>query len=203
MEDADSNSDLEPVVNPCFRPPLKEGAFDVYRLYVEMNDALAGRRQNANTFFFTLSAGLCTAIAFLYSKDTDESLRPHAWLIALAGIPIGIFWQSLIGSYKNLGTAKFDVIHQMEKHLMFMPYAAEWKILGEGKTRKLYIPLTHSEIWVPRSFGIAFIALTVWLSPWVQNLGSRPSDPLLRDEAEEKESSESPKPQDASPPAGS
>lgn len=150
----------------------RTGQFDAstiaeqYRLYIEMMDRIADRRQSANSFFFSLCAGLFAAIAFLFSKDTDESLRPLTWVITLSGVPISIFWHRLLESYRNLGTAKFEVIHQMEEYLPFTAYSTEWKILEEGKNKAKYLPLTHLEVWVPRYFAFAFLALTIWAFPW-------------------------------------
>ena len=93
-------------------------------------------------------------------------MKPHSWLIALAGFAIGLFWQRLIGSYRNLGTATFEVIHQMEECLCFRPYRTEWTFLEEGNNRKKYLPLTHFEIWIPRIFAVAMLFLAGWTSPW-------------------------------------
>lgn len=156
----------EIVAGPLAKDAAMESLLEQYRLFVEMMDRNAERRQNSNSFFFSLSAGLFAAVAFLHSKDTDDSLRPLTWVVSLSGIPISIFWQRLIGSYRNLGTAKFEVIHQMEKHLPFAPYSAEWKFLEEGRNSAKYLPLTHLEVWIPRCFIVAFLALTLWAFPW-------------------------------------
>lgn len=166
METVDPKAAKATVVGPRTKNAEPSVLLDQYRLFVEMMDRIADRRQHANSFFFSLSAGLFAAIAFLYSKDTDESLRPLTWIIALAGVPISVFWHRLIESYRNLATAKFEVIHQMEEYLPFTPYSTEWKVLEEGKNRAKYLPLTHLEVWVPRFFALSFVALTLWAFPW-------------------------------------
>jgi len=155
-----------PVIGPNFSSADLTSRLEQYRLFVELMDRSAERRQSANSFFFSLSAGLFAAIAFLYSKDTDVSLRPLTWTVSAAGIPISLFWHRLIESYRNLSTAKFAVIHQMEEHLPFTPYSTEWKYLGEGKNANKYLPLTHLEVWVPRFFLLIFLGLTLWSLPW-------------------------------------
>ena len=165
METVDPKEAKASVVNPRTINAETGILMEQYRLFVEMMDRVADRRQNANSFFFSLSAGLFAAIAFLYSKDTDESLRPLTWIIALAGVPVSLFWHRLIESYRNLGTAKFEVIHQMEELLPFTSYTTEWKILEEGKNSSKYLPLTHLEVWVPRFFAVAFVVLTLWAFP--------------------------------------
>lgn len=166
MENVDPKAAKAAVSGPKTKDAEPSVLLDQYRIFVEMMDRIADRRQRANSFFFSLSAGLFAAIAFLYSKETDESLRQLTWIIALAGVPISLFWHRLIESYRNLATAKFEVIHQMEEYLPFTPYSTEWKVLEEGKSRAKYLPLTHLEVWVPRFFVAAFLALTLWAFPW-------------------------------------
>lgn len=55
-------------------------------------------------------------------------------------------------SYSNLNTAKWLVIHQIEKRLPISPYEAEWEAMGRGKNPALYKPITHIELGVPYVF---------------------------------------------------
>lgn len=51
----------------------------------------------------------------------------YLWLLAIAGIALSVLWEALITSYRNLNTAKFAVIHKIEKRLPISPYEAEWE----------------------------------------------------------------------------
>ncbi len=67
-------------------------------------------------------------------------------------------WWRLVKSYRQLNTAKYLVIGEMEKRLPSSPYwSAEWKALGEGKAPKRYVPLSHVENWIPIIFGGVYI----------------------------------------------
>lgn len=44
------------------------------------------------------------------------------------------------------------MIHKIEKYLPLRPYDAEWKAVGEGKNKDLYLPFTHLETYVPWAF---------------------------------------------------
>lgn len=68
-------------------------------------------------------------------------------------------WYRLIRSYKDLNTAKFKVIHEIEQKLPCAPYDLEWEKVGRGKDSKLYLPFTHIEICVPW----VFLALHVFV----------------------------------------
>jgi hypothetical protein len=39
-------------------------------------------------------------------------------------------WYRLVRSYKDLNSAKFKVIHEIEKSLPISPYDAEWEAVG-------------------------------------------------------------------------
>lgn len=58
----------------------------------------------------------------------------------------------IIRSYRDLNSAKFLVIHEMEKLRPLKPYDAEWESVGRGENSKLYLPFTHVEIVVPWIF---------------------------------------------------
>jgi hypothetical protein len=68
----------------------------------------------------------------------------------------------ILRSYRQLNTAKYQVIGEFEKRLPASPYwSAEWKALGEGKDLMKYIPLTYAENWVPIVFALLYTILAV------------------------------------------
>ena len=52
-----------------------------------------------------------------------------------------------------MNSGKFKVIHEMEQMLGYQPYKREWEKLGEGKNKKLYLPFTNIELYMPLVFG--------------------------------------------------
>jgi hypothetical protein len=140
------------------------GAYlEQYKIYLDHLDKLSDRRQSAHSFFFTLNTGLCAALAFLLSRDTSCEMRPLCFVIPFAGIMVCFFWYRLVKSYRQLSAGKFEVVHQMEKHLPMAPYKAEWALLGQGKDASKYRPLTHVEVWVPLCFTIMYALLLGYL----------------------------------------
>ena len=85
-----------------------------------MADRISARRGNANAFFVTLNAGLL-AVA--------ETLG--LWTVSLLGIFLTAAWWFLLGSYRKLNRAKFNVIQQMEERLPVQPFKDEWAILKD------------------------------------------------------------------------
>lgn len=129
-----------------------------YKIYVEMADRVSGRRSVANTFFLTLNTSVFTALGLLWSIESPGA----SWQVVFP-LPALIggcaAWFYLVRSYRQLNTAKYEVVGAMEERLPASPYwRAEWKALGEGKDRSKYWPLTHLEQWIPVLFAILYAA---------------------------------------------
>lgn len=142
----------------------QEHIMEQYKLYVEMADRISARRNLANVFFLTLHTTLLGAVGFAFEKI---QLVDPKWLVSfpvLILIVLCVVWGWLIKSYRNVSSAKYRVIGEMEKRLPTSPYAsAEWKALGEGKDYKKYLPLTGIEIYVPIIFGLIYLMLGVYV----------------------------------------
>ena len=135
---------------------------DQYKLYVEMADRISSRRATANSFFLGLNSA---AIAFVGYLDQKEG-SPYVWLLAIGGIALCVLWRGLIVSYRNLNTAKWLVVHQIEKRLPISPYDAEWEAMGRGKNAKLYKPISHIEMGVPVVFALLHFVVLVTAFPY-------------------------------------
>lgn len=135
---------------------------DQYKLYVEMADRISSRRASANSYFLSVNSAILAFVGYLGAKDVEE----YMWMLALGGIALSVLWEALITSYRNLNTAKFAVIHKIEKRLPISPYEAEWDAMERGKNPKLYRPISHIEQGVPYVFmalhAVVFIRTFHW-----------------------------------------
>lgn len=132
-----------------------------YHLYVENVEKISDRRQNANNYFITINTVLISFIGVLFQAKLFETIPWIKSLIALVGIIICVVFWFLLRSYRQLNTGKFKVIHEIERKLPVSIYDYEWKILGEGKNRKLYFPFSHIEMIIPWIFGIVYVILGI------------------------------------------
>ena len=141
-----------------YRPHLLEQ----YKLYVEMADRVSQRRATANSFFLTLNTGLlgsATGLAgFLF--DVTQVLAV-SWGIAIFGLGFSYVWWRILKSYRQLNTAKFMVVHDLESKLPVAPYDDEWEKVERGKNPKLYLPLTVVEARVPMLFMLGYSILAI------------------------------------------
>ncbi len=91
-----------------------------YKTYVEMADRISARRALTNTFFLTLNTAVFTLIGvFLQNQQQAATGLLVLPLIALLG-ECGA-WFYLLRSYRQLNTAKYQVIGQLEERLPASP----------------------------------------------------------------------------------
>jgi hypothetical protein len=129
---------------------------ELYKLAVEMADRVSARRATANAFFLTVN----TALLAFVSSGLDDML----WLIALAGIALSGTWWVLLKSYRDLNTAKFQIITEMESSLDAKIFDDEWKRLKENRPegwRGRYAEFGAVERFVPLIFAALYAAVFV------------------------------------------
>jgi hypothetical protein len=133
----------------------QEHLLDQYKKYLEMADKISDRRSTANTFFLTVNTGLISA----FGLSNLVGQRTSGFLLAVgsvAAILLSYSWYRLIRAYRDLSTAKFKVVHEIETMLPIRPFEAEWEAVGRGTNRKLYWPFTHIEKYVPWIFILLY-----------------------------------------------
>lgn len=135
---------------------------DQYKLYVEMADRISSRRAAANQYFLSINSAILAFVGYLSSKSSIDYL----WMLSLGGIALSILWEALITSYRNLNTAKFAVIHKIEKRLPISPYEAEWDAMERGTNPRLYRPISHIEQGVPFVFMALHLMVFLMTFPW-------------------------------------
>lgn len=142
----------------------QEHLLEQYKIYVEMADRISARRNLANTFFLTINTLILSATGFIFEKI--HLIEPR-WLVIfpfIGIILICVVWIWLITSYRNLNSAKYEVIGDMETQLPASPYGnAEWVKLGSGKDFRKYLPLTTIEIYIPILFSLTYLIILIYI----------------------------------------
>lgn len=151
---------------------LRGVLLEQYKLYVEMADRISARRQNANTFALSINTALIAVVGYIQTQDSTALKEGIFWAIAVAGLILNFAWYRMVRSYSNLNTAKFLVIHEIEKRLVISPYDAEWEAVGRGKDPKRYLPFTNIEIWVPWIFFGLYAVILVRSIPWAKAMAT-------------------------------
>ena len=131
-----------------------------YRLFVETSEALVVRRQGVNTFFLSVNSLLLAAAGLLLRDGILSDVESFALICSsFGGGVLCVVWRRLISSYRQLSTAKFVVIHALERRLPARLFAAEWLALGRGKDPKKYRPSIGIETATPWVFAVLHLAL--------------------------------------------
>ncbi|MCL1862747.1 MAG: hypothetical protein FWF78_04175 [Defluviitaleaceae bacterium] len=123
-----------------------------------MADRISQRRSLANSFFITANVALLTVASWF-----QEDFGNYMYLVSAIGVILALFWFFGIRSYGQLNSGKFKLIHEIEKQLPLNLFSYEWNLLGNGKSYKLYWPLSHVERVVPWLFIILYIALSIFV----------------------------------------
>jgi hypothetical protein len=131
-----------------------------YKVYVDTTNKVSDRRGSAHTLLLTVNTSLITVYGLVLAKDMPLAAAhgPWTWLVPVAGLLVSLTWFLLIRSYRELNSAKFKVVNEVERRLPAQLFDLEWQYLERGETIR-YTPLTHMEQYVPFAFGFFYVAL--------------------------------------------
>lgn len=172
-EKKDLPKDLFKMSEDSFGEDYKDKFFEQYKLYLQEIDSLAKRRALANNFFLSINTGLLSLLVFLFNLETAALDVNGLWVLGglTSGILFSITWYRIVSSYRQLSSAKWDIVNAIEKKLPIDLHETEWRWLGEGKDVKRYRPLTGVEQYVPMIFVGAYslvAAISVTMVLYVQ-----------------------------------
>lgn len=142
---------------------------DLYKLSVEMADRISNRRGQANQFYLTLQSALLGVPAIFGVLGDAELDVLRATFLAVVGAITSITWWLQLRSYRDLNSAKFEVINRIEAaYFQVRPFSEEWASLKKDPVetwRERYAELGTIERIVPFVFlGVnVVLAITVWL----------------------------------------
>jgi len=142
----------------------KDHLLEQYKTYLDMTDKTSERRHTINNFFLTLNTGIISAIgiAGFFEKDKMAINKDYVFFLTIGLLIFCYVWYRLIRSYKGLNSAKFKVIHEIEKKLPIKPFDSEWEALGRGKDSSVYLPFSKVEKFIPITFGVLHILILVY-----------------------------------------
>ena len=117
-----------------------------WQVCVEMANAISQRRDTMNNIFMTVNLAIMAALSIVWDIKSI--------LLLTSGMVVCILWLLFIRNYKQLNSAKFEIVNKIENDLSFQPFKEEWIIL---KTNKTYINGTTLEKSLPIMFIVLYI----------------------------------------------
>jgi hypothetical protein len=128
-----------------------------YRSFVASADAVTARRAAASQFYLSVNTAVLSLAGF---TATRVDLAEWTLVTAAAGALVATVWALTLTSYGRLNAAKFQVIHEFEKHLPAAPYTVEWHHANVA-ARGGYRPVSSLERAIPVLFAALYVALGV------------------------------------------
>lgn len=129
--------------------------FEEYKLFVELMDRLAQRRDNMNKFYITIIS------AIFALNITESSLINDHTLPSILGIALCVVWFIHIRSFRLLNRGKFKVINEMEQQLPYACFDKEWQFIRDNEKNGNYLLLSKIEQAVPVFMGLLFLATII------------------------------------------
>lgn len=141
-----------------------------YRIYLHIFNNTSEYRHKTNEFFLGLNTAIMGIMGYLETKEVSHA--PIIFILApLVGVAICFCWYRLILSWSQLNRAKFKVIHALERKLPAALFETEWKLLGKGKDKSKYRPLSSIEKYIPIIFIMLYLIILLANSPILDILG--------------------------------
>ncbi|OUS19526.1 hypothetical protein A9Q95_14750 [Rhodobacterales bacterium 59_46_T64] len=156
--------------------------FEEFRMYLESAEKTTDRRLELNRSNASLSllilAGIGAIASWSFGKNEVEpfSVIIVGTIALLAAIFCRWWWKQVI-SYKDLNSAKFQVLNEMAPRIVFpdvadlscgsdQPFLKEWDILKEKQSlgsfkTGLALGASLSELTVPVTFMTCFLMITL------------------------------------------
>ncbi|CAK7056143.1 hypothetical protein [Tissierella sp.] len=140
----------------------EEMLLEQYKLFVDSAHKVTEQRNSTNKFYISLLSGIITAMILFFEKiASDDYLEVILFVVGCLGTMLCYAWYSNIKAYKQLNSAKFKVIHEMEQYLPISCFDREWEILGRGENKDKYLKLTSIEEKLPILLAIPYILIGI------------------------------------------
>jgi len=141
---------------PEYPEPFRQSLLEQYKLCLQSADAASGRREASNRYLITLNV----ALVALYGLQSIGSVNLYLLVpVALAGLIVSFLSLHIIGGYKKLNAAKFDVILKLEEYLPTSALGHEGELLREPPKGRAYWPVSDLERRIYWVFGCLHILL--------------------------------------------
>lgn len=134
---------------------------DLYKLGAELADRVSARRASANSYFLTVQTTLIAVVGLLSPELTTDSIKVRL-VVTAAGVLLSACWWMSLRSYRELNSAKFHVLQDMETRLPVRLFADEWSKLQARPSsllRPRYSELGRNERVVPWIFAVLWVGL--------------------------------------------
>ena len=123
----ESDNNLFQSTGETYEGSFKADLLEQYKLYVQSAENVSARRVASSRYLLTLNV----ALVALYGLQS-ASFGQTYWtlLMPVLGVPVSLLWHQIIKSHRDLNAVKFEIIHEMERHLPTALFHYEWQLAG-------------------------------------------------------------------------
>jgi hypothetical protein len=144
--------DDEDFINKDYGRDFQKHLLEQYKLFVNTSLDVTSKRLDSNKFHLTLNSVIFGLASYLSTVNQQLVIV----LLSVVGIVVSYVWRRSILAYKELNTAKFKVIHQLETYLPACLFKCE-----EKHYLNKYHGLTATEKLYPVIFMILYALIIV------------------------------------------
>ncbi len=141
----------------------RELLLEQYKLFVETAESVSSRRIHANQFYLSLLTVLLGIITFALSKDSALIQAEYFVLlpVSLLGLLLCGVWYAHLESFRQLNSAKFKVIHELEAQLPYACFAKEWEF-AQANEKGGFLRFTKVEKLIPLIMAVPYSVLLMY-----------------------------------------
>ena len=114
----------------------KQELLEIYKLHAELADSISKQRATANRFYILVLSGVAVLFSTFLQRPNGVPLGWFMIGFGLFGLLLAVAWHGAIRSYRQLNTAKFKVLHELEEKLAFPFSSREWESVRQGNKSK-------------------------------------------------------------------
>lgn len=161
----------------------EKNSFEEFKLIYESTEKVTDRRLTNNKLNYTICIATVVAIGVIWKWVIENSNYFFSGLLLVTILTsLAIFFCSLwirqILDFKNLNSAKFEVMNEMAENLFFTdaendimvvsfkPFEKEWQKLSKinalqevSKSNLIALKSSNTEFFIPKAFRIIFIIM--------------------------------------------
>lgn len=130
------------LINLRYGKNFHEHLLSQYQSFVKSSEEISSKRMNSNNFYLSLNTALLGIVGYLFYLNKSIIIL----VLSILGLVVSLVWSEGISSYRELNSAKFKIIHEMENYLPSAPFRKEDEYL------KSYYKITKIEKFVPWIF---------------------------------------------------
>ena len=136
---------------------------ELYKLHSELADRVSQRREGANRLHVSIAVGLVVFLGTLIRFSDDWTLDASVlFAVGLCGLIVSASWYIVLRSYRQLSSAKFRVLHDLETRLPYQFFTMEWDPAAVGNKSNRYWKLSVVETIMPMMFGALFLGIVAY-----------------------------------------